>query len=66
MTAFDRSLQPGSGFRLVLLSIAVIMLTVVAFIEPENRYPSMIFVVLGIAGIVREMKRRKERPNYQT
>mgnify|MGYP001481667644 CR=1 FL=1 len=56
MNKFDKALQPGSGFYVGLVVTLVVFFTMLAFIEPEHRYFSMLLVTIGVGALARELK----------
>jgi hypothetical protein len=55
MNRFDQAFQPGSKFLIVLGLLLVAFFTVIAILEPEHRYFSLVLVIIGLGGVVRNL-----------
>lgn len=56
MNKFDKALQPGSGFHIGLSVTLIVFFTMMAFLEPEQRYFSMFLVTIGVGALARELR----------
>ncbi|MEM1270560.1 MAG: hypothetical protein AAGI08_10980 [Bacteroidota bacterium] len=60
MNTFDKQLQPGSTFRVLLFGGCTLLFAVLAVTEPEQRYVSLLLMTLGMLGTWRTITVRKQ------
>jgi hypothetical protein len=54
MDRIDRALQPGSGFRLALFALSIVILVYYLISNAGTRGGALVVLVVGLAGTARE------------